>query len=153
MYVSFVSRKYTYATVIFNGYCSGPGTKDTTNLHRTKGVVGRSVSFKPDMVVCDKKDIFLSNLKNKQEFLYLLGDEFEMKGIRTKHAKGDADCLIIKEALHAASLSPTVVIGEDTDLLVLLLHHVTSQMNTVYFTSGTLKKQQVKLWNIQESQA
>lgn len=116
-------------------------------------MVGRNVAFTADKILCDKKEVFLSNPQNKQEFLYLLGSAFETKGIRTCHAKGDADCLIVQEALKASQLSPTVVIGEDTDLLILLLYHVETTSHDVFFTSGSGKKQQIKLWDIKATQA
>ena len=52
-----------------------------------------------------------------------MSETFRASGVRTTHAKGDADCLIVWEALQAAELSPTVVMGEDTALAVLLLYH------------------------------
>lgn len=72
---------------------------------------------------------------------------------KTRHAKGDADCLIVDEALRAAESSVTAVIGEDTDLLVLLLHHVKPTMRDVFLTSGSAaNKNEMKLWNIQVTQ-
>lgn len=153
MYVAFVSRKYTDATIIFDGYCSGPGTKDMTHLCRNKGMVGRNVAFTADIILCEKKEVFLSNSDNKQQFLHLLSGDFEAKCIRTCHAEGDADCLIIQEALQAAKLSPTNVIGEQSDLFILLLHHIKNSLCDVLFTSGALKKQRVKPWDSKGTQA
>ena len=39
------------------------------------------------------------------------------------HAQGEADVLITKTALAKASENKTVVVGNNTDLLVLLLYH------------------------------
>lgn len=55
MYVNFVSRKYEDANIIFDGYCSGPGTKDMTHLRRSKGMVGTNIAFTADMLLCEKK--------------------------------------------------------------------------------------------------
>ena len=70
-------------------------------------------------------------------------------GVRTTHAKGDADCLIVWEALQAAGLSPTVVVGEDTDLAVLLLYHCKAE-HDIYLTSGSQTKP--KVFSIKEGQ-
>lgn len=141
MYVSYVARKHTLATIIFDGYVDGPSTKDVAHLRRSKGlVVGRHVAFDPDMILCETKEIFLANCENKQQFIHLLAEAFEANKFVTFHAKGDADCLIVAKALVSAKESATVVVGEDTDLLVLLLHHVEPTMHDVFFTSGSYKK-------------
>ena len=70
-------------------------------------------------------------------------------GVRTTHAKGDADCLIVWEALQAAGLSPTVVVGEDTDLAVLLLYHCKAE-HDIYLTSGS--QTNPKVFSIKEGQ-
>ena len=71
-----------------------------------------------------------------------MSETFRASGVRTTHAKGDADCLIVWEALQAAELSPTVVMGEDTDLAVLLLYHCKVEYD-IYLTSGSQTKSKV----------
>ena len=41
----------------------------------------------------------------------------------TAHARSDADVLIIQTAINTSRTVNTVLVGEDTDLLVLLLYH------------------------------
>ena len=139
MYVNFVTRKYSDASVVFDGYDTG-GTKDMTHVRRTKGVVGRSVSFYHDMTLFDKKGVFLSKSQNKQKFVNLLCSELQEKGIKSFQVVEDADCLIIKEALEKAESFPTIVIGEDTDLLFLLLYHLEERMRDIILVSGSAKK-------------
>lgn len=67
MYVSFVARKHTLATIIFDGYVVGPSTKDVAHLRRSKGMVGRHVAFDPNTILCETKEIFLANCENKPE--------------------------------------------------------------------------------------
>ena len=57
-YVDSVERKYSKAIVVFDGYASGPDTKDTTHQRRTKGIIGTKVS----------QIELLSNLKKKEYF-------------------------------------------------------------------------------------
>lgn len=45
------------------------------------------------------------------------------------------------------------MIGEDTDLLVLLLHHVEPTMQDVFLTSGSYKKNRTRIWAIKATQA
>ena len=60
---------------------------------------------------------------------YILGDKvstFEndvASYCQTKHARVDADVLIVKTAIASASTANTVLVGDDTDLLILLCYH------------------------------
>lgn len=49
--------------------------------------------------------------------------------ITVKQADDDADLLIVQEAIHHASVVGSIVVGEDTDLLILLLHYVQERMD------------------------
>ena len=51
----------------------------------------------------------------------------------TTHARSDADVLIIQTAIQSSSTANTVVVGEDTDLLILLLHHANMDSTELYF--------------------
>lgn len=69
---------------------------------------------------------FLSNSTNKDNFIQLLMSHLDREGCQTIHSEGDAEVDIIKEALTMASSEhqgPTAVVGDDTDLLVLLVCH------------------------------
>lgn len=74
------------------------------------------------MVLSVRKDIFLSNPVNKQSFVKYLSEVLQTRGCKTVHAVGDADTLIVQTAV-SCSAETTIVIGEDTDLLVLLCFH------------------------------
>ena len=96
---------------------------------------GRDVQFTPDMLLSEKKEEFLSNITNKQRFTHLVGRCLEENGIAVQHVHGDADCVIVQVALRSAMEYTTVLVGEDTDLLILLLFHVKSDMKDVFFSS------------------
>ncbi len=55
-------------------------------------------------------------------------------------ASGDADVTIAKAAVKNSHLYSTTLIGEDTDLLVLLLYYANVDHNTIYFCSDTKGK-------------
>jgi len=99
----------------------GPDVKDATHQRRSHES-GPTVALTHQTVVTLKKD-FLSNKANKQNFLSILGSYFEEAGCSTAHARSDADMLIIQTAIQCLKMVNTVVVGEDTDLLILLLHH------------------------------
>ncbi|CAB3992865.1 Hypothetical predicted protein [Paramuricea clavata] len=56
-------------------------------------------------------------------------------GCHVIQAEGDADVEIVKAAVATSSYKTTCLIGEDTDLLVLLLHHASSNGEKIYFRS------------------
>ena len=83
-------------------------------------MIGSIVNFVEEMPIKTKKAISLANEQNKQKFIYMLSAKSQEKGIKTLHADGDAHVQIVKTAVNSASLFPSTLIGEDTDLLVLL---------------------------------
>jgi predicted nuclease of predicted toxin-antitoxin system len=64
----------------------------------------------------------MKNLMHSK-FLIELGKYLQWKGYTVLHSQNDADILIFKTILHFAKTQQTVLVGKDTDLLVLLLHY------------------------------
>ncbi len=64
------------------------------------------------------------------------------------HAQGDADLLIVQIAITKSKIKKTVVIGEDTDLLWLLLHYSTEINFPVHLKSEPKKGKMGKVWDI-----
>ncbi len=66
--------------------------------------------------------------------------------------ENDADVLIVLTAVASARHKETVLIGDDTDLLVLLLHHADMDAHEVFLKSEPKKSaQQNKIWCIRQS--
>ena len=66
-----------------------------------------------------KKEKFLANSENKQRFINMLSGYLETK-CKVYHAPADADVLIVQKTLESAAIMDTALIGDDTDLLILL---------------------------------
>ncbi|KAH3788770.1 hypothetical protein DPMN_166918 [Dreissena polymorpha] len=68
-------------------------------------------------------------------------------------ASADADVTIVKTAIESASTQPTILIDEDTDLLVLLCYHANMQTHDIVFmsdkNSGTTRKP--KIWSVHKT--
>ncbi len=79
------------------------------------------------------KDVFLNDTTNKQHFIALLGEELSKNNCTVYYAKSDADFLIVQKAVETAEYSNTVVVGDDTDLLVLLIYHTEMIHNEICF--------------------
>ena len=152
-YVDYVTRRYQTPTIVFDGYSTGSSTKDCTHVRRTRGVTCPKVQFKDTTPFRSKKELFLTNVENKQAFINMLSQRLDTKGCRTVHATSDADVLIVKTAVECARVSDTVVVGEDTDLLILLCYHCNMGTNNIYFISGTnrVNAKIVKKWDIKQT--
>jgi hypothetical protein len=120
MYLDYLTKRYTHP-IVFDGYSSGPSTKDHTHSRRTKGTESTKIEFRKNTPFKSKKENFLCNNENKQAFINMLSEFLVSNGIRTEHAEADADVIIAKTGIVLAENYPTIIIGEDTDVLVILL--------------------------------
>ncbi|KAK3735524.1 hypothetical protein QZH41_001205 [Actinostola sp. cb2023] len=123
-----------------------------TQKRRTAGKVGATVTFTEDMRITMKKDHFLSNVKNKQQFINMLSQFLQKIGCETYHAQGDADVLIVKTDVESARTRSTVLVGDDTDILVLLCHYTSPDDGCdVYFKpepkANSMKR---RVWNVKK---
>ena len=71
----------------------------------------------------------------------MLSIELEKSNGKTYHASGDADVLIVQKAVQSATISKTVLIGEDTDLIVQLYYHASFDSQTSSFILSQRKTQ------------
>ena len=136
-YCHYVQGRYEEGTlVVFDGY-DHPTTKNMTHHRRSAGKVGATVSFEDGMKVTMKRDSFLANTQNKKWFITLLWGYLEDSGCRTLQADGDADVLIVKTSISTAAESPTVLVGDDTDLLALLCFYTRQDGCGFFFSPRT----------------
>ena len=116
--------------VVFDGY-NRVSTKSMTQQWRAAGKVGSTVTS-ANMEVTLKKEEFLFNSRNKQRLINLLRQVLQ-KNYVTHHADGDDYLLIVKTAVESARKRTTVLVGDDTDLLVLLCPYTSLDDHDLYF--------------------
>lgn len=76
------------------------------------------------------KHSFLSNPGNKERFVDLLSEALESHGIRVARCLMDAYVRIVSTVIDSAKVGEDVLLWrDDTDLLVLLLHHISITRN------------------------
>ena len=142
LYTNYVTRRYGHAIIVFDGYQEELSTKDGAHERRTGGRAGQTVDLH-GIWSRSKKDDLLSNKDNNQRFIRMLGQSLEHVGCETRHAKGDTDVLIVEKTVQYAMSCETTLVGDDTDLLVLLCFHVKEDSCEVFFKpdirSGTKK--------------
>ena len=127
-------------------------TKHVTHQRRSKGKASATVTVTANMTTTIKKDQFLANQKNKQQFILLLSAELEKCNCKIYHAIGDADLLIVQKAVQSAVTNKTELVGEDTDLIVLLCYHANLDSRDLFFCpepKRNMKKPRV--WNIRST--
>jgi hypothetical protein len=152
-YATYVKQRYRNVEktiVLLDGYSTNASTKDTAHVRRSKGRTGTTVLFNSDTVFNTKKEDFLSNQVNKQTFLEMFKKILNEHNINTIQAQGDADFLIIQTAMQTAKSEATTVIGEDTDLLILLIHysHLLQMTHCPIFFKSDKQKTNTKSWVI-----
>ncbi|KAG1664200.1 Cubilin [Nymphon striatum] len=140
-YVDFTLRNYGMATVVFDGYHDQPSVKDSTHQRRQQKNHPK-VSFTPTTVFTGKKEEFLSQAQgsNKQGLINMISDRLREKGCKVMNAEGDADYNIVQAAIAFSEYKTTTLIGEDTDLLILLLHHKTVTRKLCIFAQTRSQK-------------
>ncbi|CAG2201846.1 unnamed protein product [Mytilus edulis] len=151
-YIDYVKSHYSQATIVFDGYPDVPTVKDITHIRRSKGCISPKINFSAEMPCKTKKDAFLSNEENKQRFINLLSAKFEASNYAVVHAFDDADLNIVQTAVSISEEQHVVVIGEDTDLLVLLCYHAMMHNKNVYFKSEPKQSiQKIRIWDIKKT--
>jgi hypothetical protein len=137
LYVRFVQGYGLNATVVFDGYGSGPSIKDQEHARRSlrSGQVAQDRQINKETTNIGNQEMFLSNTKNKMALISLLADTFFKQGISVHQAQGDADTVIVAVALNKAQRAPVAVLAEDTDILALLLYHCSNSMTDILFIS------------------
>ena len=63
----------------------------------------------------------------------MLSQALQTMGCITHHADGDADVLIVRIAVESAPKKTTVLVGDNTDLLVLLCYHARQDGCNLFF--------------------
>ena len=147
-YSAYVIRKYGRTIVAFDGYSGNPNTKDCAHNRRSGGTIGVTVYFISNMALQTKKEEFLSNKQNKQGFIAFMSQRLEQAGCKIHRARGETDVLIVQTALTSAAKQKTVLVGDDTDMLVLLIYHANNV--SVFFRPETRRASQKgnRCWNI-----
>ena len=144
-YVDYV-KDFSNPIVVFDGY-NNISTKYSTHERRTKGISSPRVQISSEIQFKLVKALFFPNIENIQSFINFLSERMTKNGIQTIHSDGDADLLIAQTAVNKALINTTHVIAEDTDILVLILHHI--RINTVgLFFKSDKGNSRYPLWDI-----
>ena len=148
LYCSYATKTYGNAIVVFDGY--DMSRKNKTHQRRAAGKVGATVTFTGNMKVTLKKDNSLANPKNKQRFINMPSRFLQEDNCPTYHAEGDADVQNVKAAVESARERNTVLVGDGTDLLVLLCFYSRSDSFDLYFKPEPKANSRRRSWNMKK---
>ena len=154
-YIQYISARYgSPVTIVFDGYTTQATTKDSAHQRHSKSHGSVPVHFTSDMVCTVKREDFLVNKENKQKFINLLGSQLSKHGHVVQHAEEDADRLIVEATVKAATESNTVLVGDDTDLLIILCSKDFNTRFDVFFRPEPKSnvKKTPRCWDIRKLQ-
>jgi hypothetical protein len=102
------------------------------------------------MDVQTSQEKFLSNDQNKIRLIAILTEKLLNSGVGVIQAEDDADTFIVQIAIqNTQNYRKVIVIGEDIDLIVLLLILSTSQSDQIVFLKPGKGKMETKFYSIQ----
>ena len=148
-------RKYVSrnSIVVFDGYSqNGMSTKFAEQQRRTTPNCAHTTLFELEHIVGDSQNNFLANRQNKARLISMLIEHLGKENIRCVQSQSDADYLITEIVLSAsrAQENPVILLGNDTDLLAMLLHKVRQNMQIyMKFSANSI----YRIQDIQENSA
>jgi len=147
MYTVYVVIKYGSAVVAFDGYEGGSSTKDCAHLMRRGDICSNTINFTGNMVMNSSKQQILSHPSNKQRFINILSSRLIAKGCTTHHAGGNADLITAMKVIDCSRQFDTILVGDDTYLLIILLYLVGNGSSDIFFKLEQKKKvKSAKVW-------
>lgn len=147
-----MTRKYTKSTrIIFNECETGPSIMDEKNRRNKNS--GSEISFIGATPLKTKKQVFLSNAKNRNEFIKLLSRRLGQTGFTVSTTTNDANIVIAQEATVMSTKKMTVAVGEEAALLVLMCFYAKNESQGLYLRCCKKAKstKTSRLWNITET--
>ena len=129
---------------MFDGYKDARSVKD--NTHFRCGKTGNAtVHIRADAVFASKHN-FLENASNKDQIIKLIMQKLRERRCSVNQAEDDADISIVLVAVNRSRQCSCTLIGEDTDLLLLLLYYADCKNETLIFRSD--KKNYCNVYDI-----
>lgn len=148
-YTQYVYRCYGgWSFVCFDGYGEAAmSTKWAEQTRRAGKNTASDILFDLDMKVTCSQESFLANKKNTTRLISYIMTSLSSKCIVCKQATGDADYLICNSATKLAEEyedRPVVVVGNDTDLLVILIDRSLPNLHMHYQRDAIYNMQSIK---------
>lgn len=141
-YASYI-ESFDHPCIIFDVLTSEPTIKNESILRRSKGGQAVNCEFTSDTLLNTKKEMFLANNYNRQRFIKMLGDTLLSAGCKVAYA-AEANSNIALMAAQSSNTYKTAVIGDNIDLLALLIHFYKENCHDLIFRCATEKIYNIK---------
>ena len=150
-YQNYIQSKYGICSIVFDGYGNCPSTKDHEHKRRSlKGKSSPNIFVQENISAYGNQHAFLSNDFNKKQFIKLLEFYLFADGHTVEIAPGDADTLIVEYSLKKAESSKVIVVADDTDIFIMLLHFYHQNYKPILMLRESKGKEVRRLYNIKE---
>ncbi|KAK6183990.1 hypothetical protein SNE40_006544 [Patella caerulea] len=146
VYITFL-QKFGPATIIFDGY-GEPSTKDHEHRLRQAKSMSATIEVQLNRRCLNKQEQFLTNEKNKSQFIAILSTRLRAAGHTVAQASADADTMIVNSALNASKQREVVLMAEDTDILVMIVYHFEPAMHDIKLCKFPKKQKDGLLYSI-----
>ena len=119
------------SVVVYDGYGSSLSDKAAEQQRRDTQSISADILFECDMKTTITHKAFLANGKNKGRLMGKLIIELPRAGVLVKQDPAEADHRMVSTALTLAHTErkSVVVVGTDTDLLVMFISQSSSDMD------------------------
>lgn len=141
-YVSHVVNSYGKCTVCFDGYATMSTKVAEQNRRSLRQTISADVVVELHRPISTDQRSFLANRTNKSRLIEEVKQKLTVKGVTCLQASADADYMLTSTTVAYAEVHdtrPVVLVGTDTDLLVMLIDRVATanvymqySRNTVY---------------------
>ena len=131
-YVTYTVQHYGgKSVVVVDGYGSSASAKPAEQQRRATQSISADILFECDMKTTTTQKAFLTNSKNNAWLIDKLTTKMHRAGVLVKQDPADADHLIVSTPLTLAQTEgePVVVVGTDSDLLVMFISESSSDMD------------------------
>lgn len=155
-YIEFTLRNYgKSSTIILNESVMAPSITDDKFLRRKNGLCGSEISFNGATILKTKKQEFLSNVKNKNNFVQILSQKLAEDGCTVLKSFYDHNIEIATTAARMSCENMTVVVGEEGTLLILLCYYTNASNCGLYFRGHKKHKstKTTRVWNITKTRS
>lgn len=114
---------------------------------------GSEISFTGTTPLRIKKQVFLSNVKNRNEFVNMLSRKLGETGFTVSKATRDVNVVIAQRVAVMSTEKMTVAIGEEAALLALMCFYAKNKNHGLYLRCSKKVKstKTTRLWNITET--
>lgn len=145
----YVKEKFRRATIVFDSEDS-PSTNDESWLRENKGALGIEVVFGSGTELKLKKELFLRNRKNREQFIGLLTEKLKVNGFSVIESSVNVNVLMAKVAVELSKTHNITVVGKRADLIIVLCHYALLDNSAIHFMYEETPKKPLQLYKITE---